>query len=321
MKTHLSVIIVNWNTKELLKQCISSVYSESKKYNIEVIVADNNSADGSADMVLREFPYVRLIRNLENFGFSAANNHAINIARGKYILLLNPDTVIKNGAIDKMIDEYEYYRFNGLLTCKLLNPDGSLQKSVYNFYTFFGSLLQNRFTSKVLDKIKMSSQSSLLTWDHNSIREIDWARGAVLMFPASVVKNIGVLDENYFIYGEEIDFYYRAKKAGYKAMFLPSAEIVHYGKASSRQRRVEMFLQNYKSLYTFLKKNYSAPSYYIYRFRTMFFLLTWIAYYSAVLSVKKLTGKKDSSEESTQLKIYLKTISWHFTGSSFIHYA
>ena len=321
MKTDLSVIIVNWNTKELLKQCIDSVQNETKRYSYEIIVADNNSSDGSAEMVLRNFPYVRLIRNLENFGFAAANNHAINIAKGSHILLLNPDTLILDGATDKMMDEYVKKDFKGLLTCRLLNPDLSLQKSVNKFYSFFGSLLENRFFASVFSRKQVAGSNNMNLWDHSSRKEIDWARGAVLMFAREVKDAIGVLDENYYIYGEEIDFYYRAKKAGYKALFIPEAEIIHYGKASSRQRRTEMFFQNYKSFYTFLKKNYPLPSYYIYRARTMMFLVIWSMYYFMKVALKGKPEAGTVSEDSQQLKIYNKTIAWHFSKESKIKYA
>lgn len=313
----VSVIIVSWNTKNLLRDCINSVIRETVKYTYDIWVVDNNSPDNSAGMVRNEFPSVKLIANSDNKGFSAANNQALKVASGKNLLLLNPDTVVKENALDKMLD-YIYSNNVGIVTCKLLNTDGSLQKSVANFYSLWRTFIDNRLVSELLKNVKSSKSQFYSTWDHNSTREIDWARGAVVLFSREVMDKIGVLDEKYYIYGEEIDFYYRAKKSGFKAVFIPYAEIIHHGKSSSRQKRAEMFIQNYKSLYIFLKKNYPFYSYYIYRTRVVIYCIIWMLKYS-LTSVFKSIRSKDNSEESSQLNIYKKTFLWHFKKESLIN--
>ena len=308
----VSIIIVNWNTKKLLKECIESVYKETKKYSFEIIVVDNNSPDNSADMVREEFPDVTLIANTDNKGFAAGNNQALKIANGKNLFLLNPDTVVLEGAIDKMLD-FIYDKKCGALTCKLQNTDGSLQKSVNSFYSFWASLFESRFFANISKKINFKTDKFMTYWAHDEVKKIDWARGAVLMFTKEVMDKIGVLDERYYIYGEEIDFYFRVRKAGFDAYFIPNAVILHHGKSSSKQRRAEMFIQNYKSLYIFLKKNYNSYSYYLYRLRVYIFLIIWIIKHSINSLIKK-----NSEESGIQLDVYKKTFIWHFKKESFI---
>lgn len=308
----LSIVIVSWNTKKLLSDCLNSVYQNTNKHSFEIFVVDNNSPDLSAKMVRQEFPEVNLIANKENLGFAPANNQALKLAKGDNILLLNPDTVVLDFAIDKMLD-YLSLNESDILTCKLLNTDGSLQKSVNSFYSFWETLLENRFFSGLSQKFNFKKGFFKSTWDHNSTIEIDWARGAVLMFKRKVMDKIGLLDERYYIYGEEIDFYYRASQSGFKAVFVHNIHIIHHGKSSSKQKRTQMFIQNYKSLYLFLKKNYGKLSYYLYRSRVLVFILIWIVKFKIILLFKQ--NKEDYKQ---QMQMYLDTFKWHFSKNSFI---
>ncbi|MCX6160786.1 MAG: glycosyltransferase family 2 protein [Ignavibacteriae bacterium] len=311
MSTDLSIIIVSWNTKKLLEDCLTSVYADTKRHTFEIFVVDNNSPDFSAGMVKEKFPDVILTANKDNLGFAPANNQALKLAKGNNILLLNPDTVVLGNAIDKMLDYIENNSCD-LLTCKLLNTDGTLQKNVNNFYSFWETLFENRFFSNLSGKLNFKKGYFKSTWDHNSTVEIDWARGAVLMFKKEVMDKIGLLDERYYIYGEEIDFYFRAKKAGYKAVFVHNIAIMHHGKSSSKQKKTQMFIQNYRSLYLFLKKNYGSFSYYLYRLRVLSVMLIWILRFK-IFSI--FSKKKD--EERQQLEMYIDTFKWHFSRNSF----
>ena len=272
----VSIIIVNWNTREMLKECIRSVISNCKDIDIELLVVDNNSSDGSADMVRGEEGPITLIANDENLGFALANNQGMKIAKGKYVMLLNPDTIVRDNSIQKMMKFYEKLESPGVLTCKLLNPDLTLQKSVNRFYNFWRSIFENRITFTFLEKTKSSSDQSALAWNHDSTKKIDWAHGAVMFYSKEVMDEIGMLDDRFYIYAEEIDYYMRCKKAGKDSWFLHEASIVHYGKASSRQAKSKMFIQNYKSFYLLLKKHYGHVQYLMYRWRTSFYLIAWM---------------------------------------------
>jgi len=307
-KPDVSVVIVSWNTKGLLRNCLNSVYEQTSKAALEVFVVDNDSPDKSAEMVAAEFPQVKLIANTDNKGFALANNQAMEVSTGRYVLLLNPDTIILDGAIDKMMAYYDSMPNAklGVLVCKLLNDDGTLQKSVNRFYNFWRSFLDNRFMYGIL--AKMGGEKLLTShWEHDSLREIDWAYGAVMFFSREVMEKVGVLDPQFFIYAEEMDYFLRVKKAGYKSWFLPDIEIVHYGKSSSRQKRAAMFIQNYKSFYLFLKKHYSPLDFIAYRLRAQLYLVAWY--------IKWSLGS--SEEAKTQKEVYAETLKWHFTKDSF----
>lgn len=303
----VSVVIVSWNTKDMLRECLESVYAQTKRYTLEVFVVDNDSPDHSADMVAAEFPQVHLIANTDNKGFAPANNQALERATGRYMLLLNPDTVVLEGAIDKMLDYAEAHKDDkiGVLTCKLLNGDGTLQKSVNRFYNFWRSFVENRFFEGILQKLNVKNGPFLSFWDHNDLREIDWAFGAVMLFSKDLMDEIGMLDDRFYIYAEEMDYFMRAKKAGYSSWFLPEISITHYGKSSSRQRRSAMFIQNYKSFYLFLEKHYSRLDNWLYKGRTSIYLLLWYT----VFSLKK------GEEAKEQRDVYRDTIRWHFSRS------
>lgn len=227
----LSIIIVSWNTKDLLRDCLKSVYRETVKYSFEVIVVDNNSPDKSAEMVRAEFKETILIANNDNKGFARANNQGLKVAKGKNILLLNPDTVVLNGAIDKMMDFLldNNTEVPGIITCKLLNGDGSLQKSVNSFFTLSRSLFENRLFEKILEKVSRSDTKVMSLWDHSDLREIEWAFGAIMLISEQAFKKVGLLDEQFYIYAEEMDYYMRVKQAGFKSYFLPDAEIITSG--------------------------------------------------------------------------------------------
>lgn len=310
MRPDISIVIVSWNTLSLLRDCLRSIYEETTKHSFEIFVVDNHSPDGSAEMVTHEFPEVKLIANDQNKGFAPANNQALEQAEGTYVMLLNPDTLVKAGAIDKMIGYAEQHKDQklGILTCKLLNGDGSLQRSVNRFYSFWRSFVENRFFASLFGKLGIRSNFFMSYWEHDTIREIDWAFGAVMLFHRDLMEEIGILDERFYIYAEEVDYYMRAKKAGYKSVFLPAIEIVHYGSSSARQRRSAMFIQNYKSFYLFLRKHYGRFSYWIYRSRACLYLCFWYMYFSV----------KGSEEARTQKAVYKETIQWHFSKESVI---
>ncbi len=316
VKTDVSIIIVSWNTVGLLRNCLQSIYDETLKYSFEIIVVDNDSPDNSADMVAKEFPYVKLIANKDNRGFAPANNQGLEIAEGRNILFLNPDTLVIKNAIDMMIDyldENKKYGV-GIVTCKLLNEDGTLQKSVNSFFSFWSSFIENRFFAGIFKKLN-TKKTLMSYWNHSELREIDWSYGAVILITRELFEEVGFLDERFYIYAEEMDYYIRAKKAGYKAIFLPDVEIIHYGKSSSRQRRADMFIQNYKSFYLFLKKHYSPLTYYSYRVRAFIFLFLWLIKYSITFVIHKIMSKS-AEEDKNQLDVYSKTIKWHFTFDS-----
>src|SRR3989338_2458408 len=208
----ISVIIVNWNTKKLLENCLRSIFRFTKGITFEVIVVDNGSTDGSVQMVKNKFPQVKLIPNSKNLGFTKANNQGIKAARGKYILLLNSDTYLIENSFKKLKEEADRLDNLGVLGPKLLNEDKSIQQSA----GFFPHLPQILWWMTFLDDLPSGTLLKPYHVDHNSFytkdREVDWVTAAAILVPKSVIKRVGALDEKIFMYGEEIEFYYPIKK-------------------------------------------------------------------------------------------------------------
>lgn len=289
---NLSVIIVSYNTVDLLRQCLTSLYEEIREIPSEVFVVDNASIDGSVLMVKEEFPSVKLISNHDNRGFAVANNQALELVKGEYILLLNPDTIVMKSAIQELFAGYATLgRKTGILSSRLLNRDGSEQKSEGRFYNFWHSLINNRAFR--LEGKKRSS---------STISPIDWAHGAVMFFSKALLDNIGGFDERFFIYAEEIDFFKRAKESGYENYIIESSKVIHVGGQSTRQHRSVMFIENYKSFYKFLKKHYHPFEYHLYRFRSIILALIWFCYYSIALS----------NDSKAKRRLYRDLVAWHF---------
>ena len=228
----LSVIIVNWNTRELLSQCLQSVYETAGDVGLEVLVVDNGSSDGSGAMVRREFPQVRLIENVENVGFARANNQAVVISQGRYVLLLNSDAVLRSGALQAMCRFMDQRSEAGVVGAKLLNPDGSFQASYMDFPVILDEVLLLTKLSRLFHPACFPSHSLA---ESQEVSEADWVPGTCLMIRRETLEQVGGLDEDYFMYSEEVDWCWRVKRAGWKVFYLPEAEVLHWGGQSIGQ--------------------------------------------------------------------------------------
>lgn len=239
----LSIIIVNFNTRDFLRDCLTSIFSQKAKMDFEVWVVDNASQDQSVQMVEKEFPKVKLIKNKENLGFAKGNNSALQKSRGKYLFLLNTDTVVKEGSIAKIVDFMGKNPQAGALGLKIFNPDGSPQPSVGIFYNLFSAFLM-LFGGESLGFLRTSP---------SEIKEVDWVAGAALVVRREILNKTGLLDENLFMYMEEVEWCYRIKKAGLKIFFYPGAQVIHYERASSSKSAA--ILGIYKGLIYFYQKH------------------------------------------------------------------
>jgi len=255
----LSIIIVNYNVKNFLEQCLSSIQNASKDINLEVFVVDNNSIDKSTQMVKNKFPDVNLICNTTNVGFSKANNQAIKKSTGKYVLLLNPDTIIQENTLSETICFLEKNSIAGALGVKMIDGSGqflpeskrSLPTPSIAFYKIFG-------LSKLFPRSKEFGKYHLNYLDTEKTHEIDVISGAFFMIRKSVLNKIGLLDESFFMYGEDIDFSYRIQKAGYKNYYLPTTSIIHYKGESTKKTSVNyiftFYIQTFENFSHFKSK-------------------------------------------------------------------
>lgn len=256
----LSVIIVNWNTKELLSRCLSLVYDTVTNLECEVFVVDNASQDGSAAMVRRFFPQTRLLENEENVGFARANNQAIKESRGRYILLLNSDTFVMEGTIERMVAFMDAHPEAGVAGCRLYYPNGKLQLSCTSFPTLATEFYLLTSLDRLFPRNPVLGRYWMTYWDFNSVREVDVVLGAFIIVRSQAMEEVGLLDESFFMYSEELDWCYRFKEKGWKIYYMPYAEAIHIGGASTEKVKAEMILELYRSRVAFFRKHYGLPN-------------------------------------------------------------
>jgi len=261
--TKLSIIIVNWNTRELLEQCIQSVITTIKDISYEVIVIDNGSTDDSQAMVSQRFPFVKLIRNSTNLGFTKANNQAIKISNGQYILLLNSDALLLPKTVYYLISLAESRPSIAIIGTQWLNPNGSFQAS-YNDFPNLGTefLLLTGLTRFFYSRYYPSRPPQEI----DQAIACDWVGGACLLVRMSAIKQVGLLDENFFMYAEEMDWCLRMQCAGWEVFYHPQAKIIHYAGQSAKRSSYNQQMHLYKSKIYYLRKNHGNLQALIFRF-------------------------------------------------------
>lgn len=249
----LSVLIVNWNTKDALAHCLRALPEAVAPVTGETIVVDNGSSDGSPQMVRASFPWVRLVENRENVGFVRATNQAIAESRGAYLVLLNSDAIAPPGSLARMVSFLQAHPEAGVAAPKLVHPDGSFQAS----YARFPTLLSESLSAFGLNRLLWGpTHPSPPPQPDEAPRPVDWAPGACLLLRRQVIETVGPLDEEFWMYSEDADLCYRIHRAGWKVYYLPDVEIVHLGGASSRQCRPESVARLYGSKVRFFRKHY-----------------------------------------------------------------
>lgn len=247
----LSIIIVSWNTASCLENCLSSILVNPPTSPFENWVVDNASTDNSPRMVREKFPQVQLMESHENIGFASANNQAIQRCTGKYILLLNPDTYVAPGTLQALVDFLDKTPEAGAVGARILNPDGSLQISSHPRPT----LSRELWRMFHLDSLSPYAEYPPSKWETNQAQEVDVLIGACLMLRKDVLDQVGFLDEDYFMYSEEVDLCYRVQRAGWRLFWVPQAEVVHFGGQSTQQVPTEMFLNLYHGKIKYFRKH------------------------------------------------------------------
>jgi N-acetylglucosaminyl-diphospho-decaprenol L-rhamnosyltransferase len=229
----LSVVIVSWNVRDLLRQCLSTL-ADSYPLSLEVIVVDNASADDSVDMLRAEFPAVQLVANPDNLGFPAANNQGIAVAQGRYVLLLNSDTEVVGAALATMVAFADAHPDVGVVGPQLLNPDGSVQSSRRRFPTVATAFFESTWLQSCAPR-RLLERYYVLDEPDDAILDVDWVKGAALMARREAIEQVGFLDEGFFMYSEELDWCRRFREAGWRVVYLPTAQITHHEGKSSEQ--------------------------------------------------------------------------------------
>jgi GT2 family glycosyltransferase len=248
--TNLSIIIVNWNTKDFLLQSLESIAGIIENVQAEVIVVDNGSSDGSLIAVRERFPIFALIQNERNYGFAKAVNQGFQKASGNYLFLLNPDTRVKEGAIETLMAFMDAHPEAGVAGAQLLNPNGSKQNSIANFPSLATELL-NKSLLRWLFPDRFPGKERT----YSGPIEVDSVIGACMMVRREAIEEVGLLDEDYFLFLEETDWCYRMKKAGWKVYHVPQAEVIHFQGKSAEKDKKRAKIEYYRSRYHFFKKN------------------------------------------------------------------
>lgn len=252
----LSIIIVNWNVRELLRACLTSIDRGRGDLDLEVIVVDSASSDGSVAMVTADFPWVDLLACEENVGFPKGNNLGIAQANGRYILLLNPDTVVLDQALTTMLAYLQDHPDVGLVGAQLLNGDGSAQSSRRRFPTLATAFFESTWLEP-LAPTRLLIHYYARDLPDDQIADVDWITGACMMAPRTAVEAVGGMDEAYFMYSEELDWCRRFKNAGWRVVYLPIAQIIHYEGKSSEQAVVARHINFQQAKLRYFRKYHS----------------------------------------------------------------
>jgi GT2 family glycosyltransferase len=269
----LSVIIVNYNVKDLFKKCLQSIFNFQEELKFEVIIVDNHSEDQSLKMLKENFSHVKLIENQHNLGFSVACNQGIRQSRGRYILLLNPDTEFTAGGISEMIKFMDSFPQVGICGPKMVDPQGKTHFSARSFPSYLTAISSSQsILNRIFPTNPLSRRYLLKDQDRDQKLEVDWVSGSCLLTKRGVFEKIGLLDEQFFMYVEDVDFCYRAKKAGFSVYYFPNSVVIHHIGKSTQKRKLAMLVEHHRSMYHFYRKNHH-PNVFL---KGIVFLSIWI---------------------------------------------
>jgi len=308
----VSIVIVSFNTKDVTRQCLEHVQRHAAGMRHEVFVVDNASTDGSADMVQTKFPWVQLIRLDKNRGFAGGNNPAMEKARGRYVLLLNSDAFLAETVLEKTIQYMDDHPAIGVLGCKLTDPDGTMQPSARMLPGPINKVLHITGLAARFSQSKFFGRVDYTWWDHSQPKPVGWVVGAFFLIRRETMEAIGVLDERYFLYFEEIDYCLSARRAGWEVVFYPHASVIHLGGQSSVKtgERVstkgrQMIAIRITSEYRFYRKLYGR----LHVLLAAGIELTWNAavYLRNALSRSAAAGAK-RDEAKTVMQLIVKTL-------------
>jgi GT2 family glycosyltransferase len=297
----VSVIIVSWNTCGLLRDCLSSVYEKTAGLEFEVILVDNASSDGSAAMVRREFPLVRIIQNEDNKGFVGGNNQALDIARGRYALLLNSDTILLDNAIAAVAGFAETHPEGAVFGCKVLNADMSVQRSCFMYPSALNMVLYSSYLYKLFPKSRFFGRQLMTWWDFDDEREVQTVSGCFSMVRMAAIRAVGKMNPLFFFYGDDPDWCYRFSEAGWKIMFTPAGRIIHYGGQSTKARKRAFRLQLHGAELLFTRLHRNAISFIISCAQTSLFFLLRAPFWAAKALLKPSSRKESLETAGTYL--------------------
>lgn len=260
----ISAIIVSWNAKSYLKKCLDSLLKEAMTIRLEIVVVDNASTDGSAEMVEIEYPQVIFIQNVQNLGFARANNIGIDHCQGRYICLINSDVVVYKGCFLSMLAYMDSNTVVGVLGPKVLKDNGELQHSCFSYPSLFNVTCRALALDTIFPRSALFGKRLMRYWKHDEIRNVDALSGCFLLVRRKAMDQVGKLDELFFIYGEDIDWCKRFHTNKWKVTFFPNVQITHFGAASSANAPIRFYLEKQRANLRYWKKHHSSGKWFIY---------------------------------------------------------
>jgi GT2 family glycosyltransferase len=311
----LSVVVINWNDLTVIKDCLTSIYRETTAIPFEVILSDNGSIDGSVDCVREYFPDVRIVENGANIGFARANNAGIRVARGEYVLILNPDTIIHDRALEKLVEYADSSPDGGAFGCRVLNPDGSFQNPARPLPTVRGlfiAALNLRWLGRLID----AWESDLYyQWAGRTTRPVGFQSGCCIMVRRGLLERLHGFDERFFYHFEETDLCCRIWKAGCKVLFYPGAEITHLGGQSVGRFPIRFALETYRSRYRYFYKHFGAKG--LMQAKWISLLALWVRHIA--YSLQRPLGSGAGLQNRLEMYRVLIRWNWRLDPLAFIH--
>ncbi len=289
--TELTIVIVNYNATDYLDQCLESIARETQRCRYRVVVVDNASTDQDTAILKENHPTIDLICNQTNLGFATACNQGIRLRPSSHYLLLNPDSLILDQAIDRSLEFLSSRPDAAIVGCRVLNPDGTLQLASRRSIPRLSTALYRFFRLSLLfPRSKVLARYNLTFLDEDSVHAVEAVSGSFLMFRAALLEGDGFLDESFFLYGEDLDFCYRALQKGWKVLYYPGAKITHFKRRSSHQRTRKSTYHYYEAMGIFYRKHYAARSNPL---KNALVLAGIQLLYWSVLLKTAITGRKD----------------------------
>ena len=256
----VSVVIVSWNAKAFLLKCIDSIIRQRGAGSLEVIVVDNASRDGSPEAVKANYPQVRLIANDDNYGFAKANNIGIRATTGDYLFLINSDVVVSEGCFAKTMQHMDEHPEIGMLGPKIVGQDGNVQRSCMGYPSLWSTLCRAFALDSLFPRSKLFGSQLLTWWDHSDTRPVEVINGCFWVVRRTAMERVGLLDERFFIYAEDIDWSKRFNEGGWKVVFFSEAEALHYGGASSSNAPIRFDIEAQRASYQYWQKHHSRAT-------------------------------------------------------------
>lgn len=311
---YISFIIVNWNTKDILSKCLKSIYDNKPSYSMEIILVDNASTDGSADLVRATFPEVIIIQNDSNLGFAKANNIGIRKSKGRYVCLINSDVLILENCMNLMIEFIDKNPTVGILSPKLLQPDFSLNSNCRKFPTLWNNLTAALGLHILFSKSSFFSTVEMSYFNHDEIRDIEVIAGSFWLVRRKAIDQVGLLDEDFFIYAEDMDWCRRFWSAGWRVVFFPQANAIHYHGSSSSKMPIKLQIQQYRAGLHYWKKYHGRLEIFFIRVIWLFTVTRRLIAATVLYLIRRykrvLLDKKCSKGTNDDIKRHFKSALW-----------